>query len=315
MKAQQINRRDFLTKSSIGLAGVGAGFIKSENINEVNHVSKNTGPPVIKKYRVLGRTGFKVSDIGCGPVSISSENVLKAVLDSGVNIIDTAEFYGNGNNEILVGKSMKGFNRSSIFLNTKIGITENDSVERIKTRVNKCLERLDTEYLDGLMLWNAGSVKEIKNKNFHNAFQQLKNEEKVKFCGVSCHGSNMGTEPEENMEKIIGNAIEDGRFDLVLFVFNYVQQEMGQNILKECAKKNIGTLLMKTDPFGGTYLSVLEFVKNYQAKNQPVPENTRKMYDTIIEKQKKAESFLHKDLIGITRGCLINWLIIKSQKT
>ena len=93
------------------------------------------------------------------------------------------------------------------------------------------------------------------------------------------------------MEKIIGNAFEDGRFDLVLFVCNNVQQEMGQNILKECTKKNIGNTLMKTDPFGGTYLSVLEFVKSYQAKNQPPPENAGKVYDTIIEKQKRAESF------------------------
>jgi len=297
MEAKPINRRDFLTKSSIGLVGAGAGLINSGNIIEDHHVSKKTGKPLINEYRVLGRTGFKVSDIGCGPVSISNENVLKAVLNTGVNFIDTAEFYSNGNNELMVGKAIKGFDRGSIFLNTKIGITVNDTEESIITRVKKCLERLDTDYLDGLMLWNAGSVNEIKNKAFHNAFDHLKNEGRVKYCGISCHGSNMGTEPKENMEQIIGNAVEDGRFDLVLFVYNYVQQEMGQNILKECAKKNIGTALMKTDPFGGTYLSVLELVNNYQAKNQPVPENARKVYDTIIEKQKKAESFLEKDLL------------------
>jgi aryl-alcohol dehydrogenase-like predicted oxidoreductase len=250
MKAKQINRRDFLTKSSAGLVGAGAGLISKGNLPEDHHISENAGKPLINEYRVLGRTGFRVSDIGCGPVSISNENVLKAVLDTGVNFIDTAEFYGNGNNELMVGKAIKGFSRSSIFLNTKIGITENDTEESIITRIKKCLERLGTDYLDGLMLWNAGSVKEIKNKAFHNAFSNLKNEGRVKYCGISCHGTSMGTEPEENMEKIIGSAVEDGRFDLVLFVYNYVQQEMGQNILKECAKKNIGTTLMKTDPFG-----------------------------------------------------------------
>ncbi|MFH1320084.1 MAG: aldo/keto reductase [Bacteroidota bacterium] len=295
MKAKQINRRDFLTKSSIGLVGVSTGLINRGSIKDGFHFSKSTGLPGIKEYRVLGRTGFKVSDIGCGPVSISNENVLKAVLDAGINFIDTAEFYGNGNNELMVGKAIKGINRGSIFLNTKIGVSENDTKENILTRVRKCLERLDTDYLDGLTLWNAGSVTEIKNKAFHNAFDQLKNEGRIKYCGVSCHGSNMGTESKENMEKIIGNAIEDGRFDLVLFVYNYVQQEMGKNILKACTKKNIGTTLMKTDPFGGTYLSVLEFVKNYHAENKPVPENARKVYDTIIDKQKKAESFLQKD--------------------
>ena len=302
MKAQRISRRDFLTKSSIGMAGVGAGLINSGTLNQRDQLSISSVLPEIKEYRVLGRTGFKVSDIGCGPVSISNENVLKAVLDSGVNFIDTAEFYGNGNNELMVGKAIKGYSRSSIFLNTKIGVTGNDTKDTILTRVRKCLERLDTDYLDGLMLWNAGSVKEIKNNDFHNAFNQLKNEGRVKYCGVSCHGSNMGSEPDETMEKIIGNAIEDGRFDLVLFVYNYVQREMGENILKACAIKNIGTTLMKTDPFGGTYLTVLEFVKNFQDENKPIPENAGKIYDAIIDKQKKAESFLRKDQLFDTNA-------------
>lgn len=42
------------------------------------------------------------------------------------------------------------------------------------------------------------------------------------------------------MEKIIFGAVEDDRFDHVLFVYNYAQQEMGKNILKPCEVKNIG---------------------------------------------------------------------------
>lgn len=49
----------------------------------------------------------------------------------------------------MVGKAIKGFSRDSISLNTKIGITENDTEESIITQVKKCLERLDTDYLDG----------------------------------------------------------------------------------------------------------------------------------------------------------------------
>ena len=302
IKKKQINRRDFLTKSSLGLAGIGTGLINGGGINEGYLFMEETGKPSIREYRVLGRTGFKVSDIGCGSVSISGENVLKAVLDAGVNFIDTAEFYGNGNNEAMVGKAIKGFDRGSIFINTKIGISENDTTDNILARVRKCLERLDTGYLDGLMLWNAGTVKAIKNKSFHNAFDQLKNEGRVRFCGVSCHGSDMGTEPEENMEKIIGNAVEDGRFDLVLFVYNYLQKEMGENLLMACSRKNIGTTLMKTDPFGGTYLSIMEFVKNSVAANKPVPENARKIYETIIDKQKKAESFLQNEQLNDSKA-------------
>lgn len=295
MKTKKINRRDFLAKSSIGLVGIGAGFTKDDNINGNLLFSKNPEQQDIKEYRVLGRTGFKVSDIGCGPVSITNENVLKAALDSGINFIDTAEFYGNGNNELMVGKAIKGFNRSSIFLNTKIGISEKDTKESILVRVQNSLERLDTGYLDGLTLWNAGSAKAVGNKAFHDALIQLKNEGRVKFCGVSCHGSDMGTEPEETMEKIICSAVDDGRFDFVIFVYNYVQQLMGEKILKECAEKNIGTLLMKTDPFGGTYLTILENLKKYSNENKPIPENYRKVYESVIDKQKKAEQFLQNN--------------------
>lgn len=47
MRARPINRRDFLTKSSIGLVGAGAGLVNSGNIIEDHHVSKNTGKPLI----------------------------------------------------------------------------------------------------------------------------------------------------------------------------------------------------------------------------------------------------------------------------
>jgi len=294
MKTKIIDRRDFLTTSSMGLIGIGTGLGNSRGVKGNYCPDGKTEEPKIKEYRVLGRTGFKVSDIGCGPDSLN-EGVLKAVLNAGVNFIDTAEFYDNGNNELMIGKAIKGFDRSSIFLNTKIIVSEKDTKENIISRVRKCLERLATGYLDGLMILDPGSTKAVRNKAFLQAFKQLKGEGKVKFCGISCHGADWGEEPKENMEQIIGTAVEDGRFDFVLFVYNYLQKEMGENILKECAKKNIGTSLMKTDPFGGSYLSVLELVKNCNNENKPIPEYYRRIYDKIIDKQKKAESYLQKD--------------------
>jgi uncharacterized protein len=293
METRRIDRRDFLTKSSMGFIGVSTGLGNSRGVNGESCLEARTEGPKIKEYRVLGRTGFKVSDIGCGPDSLN-EGVLKALLDSGVNFIDTAEFYENGNNELMIGRVIKGFDRSSIFLNTKIILSETDTKEIILSRVRKCLERLATDYLDGLMLLDPGSTKGVKNKAFLQAFKQLKGEGKVKYCGISCHGGDWGEEPKETMEQIIGTAVEDGRFDFVLFVYNYLQKEMGENILKECAKKNIGTVLMKTDPFGGSYLSVLELVKNSINEKKPIPEYYKNIYDKIIDKQNKAESYLQK---------------------
>jgi predicted aldo/keto reductase-like oxidoreductase len=295
MRAKRINRRDFFSKSSMGLIAAGIGSTNLFNAVEDYSLSANEEDPKIKEYRILGRTGFKVSDIGCGSIGTSNENVIKAIISGGVNLIDTAESYANGNNERMVGRAIKGLPRESIFINTKIEVPKEETREGLILRVKKCLDRLDTEFIDGLMIWNASSVSEINNKVFHQAFQQLKKEGLVKYSGISCHGSNWDEAPGETMEKIVGTAVNDGRFDIVMFVHNYVLKEKGEAILKDCAKKNIGVLLMKTDPFGGNYLSIVEMVNNYNNQKKPVPENYQKIYDRIMESQAKAESFLLKD--------------------
>ena len=181
-------------------------------------------------------------------------------------------------------------------------INEKDDNEKIKERVRKCLERLDTSYLDGLMLWNPGSAEETGNKEFHKAFRQLREEGRVKFCGVSCHGSEYPGVAKDNMEKIICGAIEDGRFDHVLFVYNYAQQEMGNNILKACAGKNIGATLMKTDPFGKRYLDIINKVNELKNDNKTVEENLMKRYETILGKQKKGEAYLAENQLGDSKA-------------
>jgi len=301
MKIKRIDRRDFLTRSSIGLFGAGISFSNPLIRAGDNSLDITCEEPKIKEYRILGRTGFKVSDIGCGSIGTSNENVIKAIIKGGVNLIDTADSYANGNNERMVGRAIKGFPRKSIFLNTKIEVPKEETKEGLILRIKKCLERLDTDYIDGLMIWNASSVNEVRNKVFHQAFQQMKKDGLVKYSGISCHGSNWDEIPGETMENIVGTAVNDGRFDIVMFVHNYVQKEMGETILKECEKKNVGTLLMKTDPFGGNYLSIIEMVKSYKNENKPVPEDYQKIYDRIIERQDKAESFLQESQILNTK--------------
>ncbi|MBN1145228.1 MAG: aldo/keto reductase [Bacteroidales bacterium] len=295
MKTNALNRRDFIAKSSIGLVGTGVGLMNSGFIGEKHHSLNIAEQNKIKEYRVLGRTGFRVSDIGCGTMGISNENVLRQIIASGVNFLDTAEAYANGNNELMVGRAIKDIPRKNVFINTKIYVGPNDTVESLKLRVQKCLERLQTNYIDGIMIWSASSVETIRNEIFHEAFKQLKSEGRVKYCGVTCHGTAWIEEPRENMEQIIGAAAEDGRFDMVMFVYNYIQQEMGEHILAVCAKKNIGTTLMKTDPFGGAYLFIIDRVKNLQKENQPLSDDIKKIYDKIMENQLKAEAYLQQN--------------------
>jgi len=118
--------------------------------------------PLIKSYKILGRTGFQVSDIGIGQPP--SEAVLKAALESGLNYIDTAEQYGNGNNEKLIGRVIKDFDRKKIFISTKIYEESGayKSRQDVVERIRKAVERLQTDYVDCVILHGAEKVHESR---------------------------------------------------------------------------------------------------------------------------------------------------------
>ena len=50
------------------------------------------------------------------------------------------------------------------------------------------------------------------------------------------------------MEKVVLAAVEDGRFDVGLFVYNFLQKEQGEKIIEACQKNKVGVTLMKTNP-------------------------------------------------------------------
>jgi hypothetical protein len=87
MKSKTFNRRDFISKSSLGLMGASAGVISYDGSTDNREFRSDQDRVRIRDYRILGRTGFKVSDIGCGPGMMTNENLLKAVIDTGVFLI------------------------------------------------------------------------------------------------------------------------------------------------------------------------------------------------------------------------------------
>ncbi|MHC1730673.1 MAG: aldo/keto reductase [Bacteroidales bacterium] len=285
-----INRRAFLSKSTVCMAGV--GIAGSGTVYSRQNSNQEQQQTAIREYRMLGRTGFKVSDIGCGYPGTASESVLKAAIAGGINFIDSIEGHGSGNSEVTIGRAIKISPRESLFINSKIAVTDKDTRETLISRVRKSLERLDTPYIDGLMLWSANTVLATENKVFHSAVRNMKKEGIVRFSGVSCHGSNYAGEPPETMDKVICAAIDSGHFDLVMFVYNYVQKEMGEKILEQCMKKNVGAILMKTDPFGGAYNIVTNMVSNYQKENKEIPPNIQNVYSKIMKRQEEAMPFL-----------------------
>ena len=129
---QLFNRRRFLKTSVAG--AMGTGMLSRFDHHRIEQESRNAESK-IEEYRTLGRTGFKVSDIGYGAGLLTNANVFEVALDRGINYIDTAEHYSGGGSESAVGEALKKRDRKSLFLTTKLNLLDELSI-LIKTLKN-----------------------------------------------------------------------------------------------------------------------------------------------------------------------------------
>ncbi len=288
----RISRRNFIRSSvsaATGLALLRGGKLTAQQTEQPRG-------PKIKEYRTLGRTGFRASDIGFGAGNLSNPDVLKASLDMGINYIDTAEHYNRGNSERTIGQVIGKYDRKKIFLTTKLNMMMGgNSKERIKERFSGCLERLQTSYADCLMLHMVPIVEQLKLAGYHEAIQELKAEGKVRFTGLSNHGTEhkLSGPVKDEMDKVILAAAEDGRFDVVLFTYNFIQRDMGDRILKACKDKDMGTTLMKTNP-----VKFYQDVKDIEERNRKQGRKLGEQFYKIMEEYKalfdRGQDFINK---------------------
>jgi predicted aldo/keto reductase-like oxidoreductase len=289
MQKKMISRRGFMGGSLAALTGFGLSRGAKLFGQETE---TNTDGPKIKKFRTLGRTGFRCSDIGFGSSGVTDPALISAILDAGVNYVDCAEGYLRGQVEKTIGEAMINRDRKKVFLTTKLGLRKNDTKQTVIERANKCLGRLQSDYIDCLMIHMPSTVAALDNKTYHEAIKDLKAEGKVRFSGLSNHGSQWGDVPE-TMEKVHLAAAEDGRFDVALFVYNFIQREMGENILKAYKKKNVGATLMKTNPVLNYEERKVEIDKA-EEEGRDIPPRARALVERLKARADQAESFKNK---------------------
>lgn len=283
-----MNRRRFLKNSAIGMGAVGIGIGTGSQVLGESPKSPSSSPLKVKEYRTLGRTDFKVSDISSG--FVDNPAVLERMLDTGINYIDTAESYGN---ESMIGSVIKKRDRKSVFISTKLQVEKDLSKEGFLTRARKCLERLQTDYIDCLMMHSPEKVETLKTEGFHAAMQQLKNEGKLHFVGVSHHGSNWYRDSAQSMEKVLTAAAMDGRFDVMLLAYNFIRDDNGAKVLDICREKNIGTTLMKVNPIGNIP-KIKDRIEKLKKEGKNIPDLYPGMITRMEAKRKRAETFIKK---------------------
>lgn len=216
------------------------------------------------KYRKFGKTDLLLSEIGFGAWAIGgaakvgdtpigwgesddtiSNKAIYSALDAGINFFDTADFYGLGHSESLLGEAV-GENKE-VIIATKVGhrnIEEKVALDYSKAYiVNACeesLKRLKRDCIDYYQLHSA-RLSHLQNGDCIEAMETLKQQGKIRYWGLSLNTFHPGTEADYLMEKNL-----DVGFQLV---FNIINQR-AIDIIKKAAAKGYGLIARMPLQFG-----------------------------------------------------------------
>ena len=197
------------------------------------------------KYRTLGRTGWKISEISFGAWAIGgawgatddaeSLAALHAALDGGVNFFDTADVYGDGRSERLLAKLRKA-RKEKFYIATKAGrrlprqTVEGYSRKNLTAWIERSLKNLDTDAIDLLQL-HCPHPEVFYRPEVFGILDDLVQAGKLRHYGVSV----------EKVEEAL-KAIEYPNVQSVQIIFNIFRQRPAELFFGEAQKKKVGIL-------------------------------------------------------------------------
>lgn len=225
--ADKSSRRDFLAAAGLALPTVALA-----SVGKVPQAP--TLPPLRPEpsYRVLGKTGLKVTSVGFGCMITSDPSVIERAADIGITYFDTARGYQNGNNERMVGVALKS-KRNSLTLSTK---TQAKTKEEALQHIDTSLAELGTDHVD---IWylHAKSKPEDLTDELLEAQQIAKKAGKTRFVGVSTHGGQPELFPAV-IQKL-------PHFDVILTSYNFTMDPRMDELMAAAVKQGIGIVAMK----------------------------------------------------------------------
>src|ERR1700730_7583744 len=207
------------------------------------------------RYRELGRTGYRVSEIGYGGWGIGGAmwlggddrqalQALHLAIDEGLNFIDTALAYGNGHSEQLVGEVVRD-TKHKIYVATKvppknqlwparpgIPISEVFPYDHIIQSTERSLKnlRVDTIDLQQLHVWNP---EWIVNDEWKRAFEDLRQSGKVQHIGISINDH----QPDSALE-----IVKTGLIDSVQVIYNIFDQTPEKELFPLTLQRRVGVI-------------------------------------------------------------------------
>ena len=203
------------------------------------------------RYRILGRTGLRVSVIGIGTWQFGGEwghdfsqpeadVILDAAADCGINLIDTAECYGDHLSERLIGDYLSRRDRSRWFVATKFGHHFNSFMNRdddfsaagVRRQLEASLEALRVETID-LYQFHSGSDALFENQELWAMLGEQKHAGKIRHLGVSILG--------KGSERQAQKALQLGA-EVLQVVYNRLERRPEQIYFPHAQRDNLGIL-------------------------------------------------------------------------
>jgi diketogulonate reductase-like aldo/keto reductase len=191
------------------------------------------------EYKELGKTGEKIPALGLGTWGIGGFSypdysndelaieIIRFAVEIGMNFIDTAEMYGAGHSEELIGEAIKGI-REKVFIATKV-LPTNFRYEDVIKACERSLRRLKTSYIDLYQLhWPNPS---IPIKETMRAMERLANEGKIRYIGISNFSVEETIEAMNALSKyeIVSNQVE----------YSLLVRDIEKDLLDFCRKNKI----------------------------------------------------------------------------
>jgi aryl-alcohol dehydrogenase-like predicted oxidoreductase len=254
--------------------------------------------------RTLGKSGIEVTKIGVGLWAIGgsewgevddreSLNMIAAALDMGINFFDTADVYGDGHSERLLGKAMKG-HRDDFIVATKIGwrgfdrennVSAYNTVDKLVAGVESNLERMQTDYVD--LIQSHIDFHEPNMEIFVEGFQKLQQQGKVRAYGVS-------TSDYEYLKAF--NA--DNKASTLQIDYSILNRTPEKEIFPYTLKNNLGVLVRGPLAMGiltGKFDQDTEFEEGDFRKNWIENEDEHKIFLNDLDKAERLKPLADED--------------------
>ena len=202
-------------------------------------------------YRILGSTGLRVSVIGLGTWQFGGEwgrtfsqaeadAILDKAADLGINLIDTAECYGDHLSEGLIGDYLSRHDRSRWIVATKFGHhfnrfldrTEDFSAAGVRKQLEASLRALRVETID-LYQFHSGSDKQLLNEALWAMLGEQKRAGKIRHLGISILGK--GSEPQAREAKRLG-------VEVLQVIYNRLDRRPEELYFPHARRQNLGIL-------------------------------------------------------------------------